>query len=73
MTTTWTEVDLAIDKAGGVPELAQALGVSRQFIGRCRDRGWLPIERAQQIEDLYGISREKLIKPELRQFITGGE
>lgn len=71
MTTQWTEVDLAVDKAGGVVELAEALGVSRQFIGRCVARGWLPIERAQQVEDLYGIPREKLVKPAVRAFITG--
>lgn len=61
----------AVEAAGGVPELAEALGVSRQFIGRCLGRGWLPIERAAQAEELYGIEREKLVKPAIRGFITG--
>lgn len=59
----------AIEAAGGVNELASALGVSRQFVGRCRDRGWLPIDRAQQVEEMYGIEREKLVKPTIRAFI----
>jgi hypothetical protein len=61
----------AIDAAGDVYKLAADLGVSRQFLLKCRDRGWMPVRRAQEIEDKYGVPRETLIKPELRQFILG--
>ena len=64
-------VDVAVDKAGSVKDLALSLGVTTQFIYRARARGWLPPDRAAQVEDMFGIEREKLVKPALRTFIMG--
>lgn len=47
----------ALTKAGGYPQLAAALGISRQSVHK-----WdaIPERFAVQVETLYGIPREKI-------------
>lgn len=64
-----TGIQEAIAQAKTQAALAIALGVSQQVVGQWLRRGWVPADRAQQIETLYGIDRMRLIKPRLRDLI----
>jgi len=55
----------AVERAGGQVKLAQALGVTQQFISSCRRRGYVPPRRAVEIEAQFGIPRRRLINPRL--------
>ena len=61
----------AVEKAGSVPKLADALGVSRQAVYDWLKRGWAPTARAIQIEALYGVDRGGLMDPHLQAVLTG--
>ena len=65
-----TALDQAIDKAGGRVPLANALGVTRQAVYGWRKQGWVPVPRAIEIEDKFGVGRMRLIKPELRAIVS---
>ena len=56
-------IDTAVEKAGGVRQLALKLGVTRQAIAKWQHRGWVPIARAMEIERLFGVPRQDLLKP----------
>jgi DNA-binding transcriptional regulator YdaS (Cro superfamily) len=60
-----TGIKLAIDLAGGACALAHNLGVTHQAIYTWAKRGWVPMQRALQIETEYGVPRTQLLKPEL--------
>lgn len=61
----------AIEAAGGVAKLAAAIGVTRQATYGWITRGYVPSERAVQIEALYGIPRAELWDPRLKNVLTG--
>lgn len=61
----------AVEKAGGVAALAEALGVKRQACYPWLTRGWAPAKRAIQIEGLYGIPRADLMDPKLKSELAG--
>lgn len=68
-----TGIYKCVVKAGGVAELAQKAGVSRQAAYHWLRRKYVSVERAMQLEDLFGIPRQDLVKPSLRgAFDTGG-
>lgn len=50
----------AISAAGGVTNLAHALGVRQSVVGNWRGRGRVPAERVLAIEALTGVSRYDL-------------
>lgn len=56
-----TALDRAIEKAGGVPELARRIGISRQAL-----YNWtrIPAERVVAVESATGIPRSEL-RPDL--------
>jgi hypothetical protein len=62
-----TGVEAAIVKAGGRRAFAASLNppISVQAVGQWVTRGWVPPARALEIEDLYGVDRVYLVKPEL--------
>ena len=60
-----TGIKLAIDLAGGACALAHNLGVTHQAIYTWAKRGWVPMQRAVQIEQTYNIPRAELLKPEI--------
>lgn len=60
----------AIEKAGGRVPLAKALGVTRQAVHGWHRQGWVPVSRAIEIEDKFGVGRMRLIKPELRAIVS---
>jgi len=72
-----TGIEQAILKAGeacGNPlrarsAFARHLGVSVQAVGEWVRRGWLPPQRALEVEELYGVDRALLVKPSLRALV----
>jgi DNA-binding transcriptional regulator YdaS (Cro superfamily) len=73
-----TGIEQAIQKAGeiaGVSPIgaraafARHLGVSVQVVSQWVKRGWVPPARALELEDLYGVDRSQLVKPELRALV----
>ena len=62
-----TGLELAIAKAGSRQTFADSLNppVSVQAICQWVKRGWVPPQRALEIEGLYRVDRSLLVKPEL--------
>lgn len=64
----------AVGKAGSQAALARELGVTYQAVKNWVRLGYTPPQRAQQIENTYGISRASLVSPKLRSAMgIGGE
>lgn len=59
----------AIKAAGNQTKLADALGVSQQAISKWTRLGWVPVDRAIEIEAQYGIPRRDLVNPKLRDLL----
>ncbi len=55
----------------GIRELAEALGTTRAYIYKVKREGYFAPARASQIEGMFGVPRETLIKPALQEFIAG--
>lgn len=62
-------VDQVITQAGSQTALARALGVKQPVISHWRRKGWMPLTRAVQCEQMYGVSRLELVKPSLREVL----
>jgi DNA-binding transcriptional regulator YdaS (Cro superfamily) len=60
----------ALTRIGSQTELARLLGISQQAISVWVRRGWVPAERAREIEYHTGVARQSLIKPQLRQLLN---
>jgi DNA-binding transcriptional regulator YdaS (Cro superfamily) len=60
-----TGIQKAIDIVGGANALAAKLGVSHQAVYVWLRKGWVPAQRAIEIEKLFDIPRVELFKPEL--------
>lgn len=60
-----TGIASAVEKAGTQTKLAQELVVSQQAISQWIEQGWVPLRRAQQIEDRFGIARARLVNPKI--------
>jgi transcriptional regulator with XRE-family HTH domain len=63
----------AIVAAGTQAELAAHLGVTQQVVSRWLRRGWVPLRRANQIEQRYKIPRGRLANPRLMALIVPSE
>lgn len=61
--TAMDAINKAIDKAGGLTELARRLGCKPQVISNWRARG-IPAERVLQVEQASGVDRHEL-RPDL--------
>ncbi len=61
-------LDNAVRAGGGIVAFARSLGVSMQAVnGGWRKRGYVPLDRARAIDDLYGIPFKDLISDALRK------
>jgi DNA-binding transcriptional regulator YdaS (Cro superfamily) len=65
-----TGIKKAVDLAGGANVLAHKLGVSHQAIYVWLRKGWVPPQRAIELEKLFGIPRAELFKPELAALLA---
>ena len=58
-------IERAIERAGSRAAFAQTLGVTVQAVCQWVRRGWVPPQRALEIERLYDVDRAYLVKPDL--------
>ena len=65
-----TGIKRAIELAGGANALATKLGVTHQAIYTWVRRGWVPAQRALQIEGIFDVPRGDLFKPELAALLA---
>ena len=70
MTDAPTGIARAIEAAGGAMALARILNVSHQVVYAWRLRGWVPAERALQLEARYRIPRAKLVNDKIAKLFT---
>jgi DNA-binding transcriptional regulator YdaS (Cro superfamily) len=55
--------------AGNQKSLARALKVSEAAVCKWVDQGWAPLERALEIEALFGIPRYDLLSPKVKELL----
>lgn len=67
--TTNSGIQNALKQAGTQVKLAAALGVSQQIVSMWLKRGWVPLQRAKEIEILYGVPRSTLINPRIADVV----
>lgn len=72
LSTSTTGIADACGLAGSQRALSQILDVSDAAISLWIAQGWVPVKRAEEIEIVFGISRERLIDPELLKAVTPG-
>lgn len=70
MTRPDTALDRAAELAGSWFALAQKLGVTHQAIYTWKKAGYVPANRALQIEIFYGIPARELVKPSLLEMAS---
>jgi DNA-binding transcriptional regulator YdaS (Cro superfamily) len=62
----------AVDEAGGVNQLAEAIGVTHQAVYQWLGRGWVPLDRAAEIETQFGVPRSELANPRIVSALLDG-
>ena len=65
-----TGIDRAVEAAGGATALAKLLKVSHQVVYHWQKRGWVPVDRALQIEARLKIPRAKLVNAKIAKLFT---
>lgn len=64
----------AVEAAGSRSALARQLGVSLPAVTGWVRQGWVPMERAREIENTYGVPRIELVSAKVRNAMgAGGE
>ncbi len=53
----------AIDAGGGIVSFARTLGVKHQAVYHWQKKGYMPFERAAEIERRWGVPHRSLVKP----------
>ncbi len=64
-----TGIEKAIELAKGQVNLATTLGVRQQAVSQWLAQGWVPKDRAKEIEATFGIPRIELVSPKLRDLL----
>lgn len=57
----------AIDAGGGIVSFARTLGVRHQAVYHWQNKGYVPLERAAEIERRWGIPHRLLVKRSIMQ------
>lgn len=60
-----TGIERAIEVAGGEKALGELLGVSQQAINKMKRRGYVTLQRAEQIANNFPIAVDQLVDPEV--------
>ena len=63
-------LNATIIKAGGIVRFAKDMGVSHQAVTSWRKKGHVTLERAVQIEGLYGTARDSVLDPYLLEMLS---
>lgn len=58
-------IEKAVEKAGSQAALAEQIGVKPQFLTKALRQGWLPLDRAKVVNDLYGIPLVDLVRNDI--------
>lgn len=53
----------AIDAGGGIVQFAKTLGVRHQAVYHWQRKGYMPFERAAEVERRWGVPHRLLVKP----------
>ena len=65
-----TGIQEAVEKAGDQKTLAAQLGVTQQNVSWWVGRGFVPLDRAVEIEAQYGVDRRRLVDPKLVDLLS---
>ncbi len=65
--TVMSGIARAVARMGSQEKLAKHLGISQQAVSAWLKRGWVPPQRAREIEYHTGVVREHLLSPRLKQ------
>lgn len=68
-----TGIEQAIYSASSQARLAELLGCSQQLVSAWLRRGWVPVDRVVEIEQVTGVDRKLLINPKLVNLLTPPE
>lgn len=60
----------AIAEAGSQEALAAVLGVTQQAVSSWLKQGWVPRDRAKEIENTYSVARARLVDPKLLDAVS---
>lgn len=58
-------INEAIARGGGIISFSRKLGLSHQSVTRWRQTGYIPLDRAVTIEQMFGISRRRVVHPDV--------
>lgn len=62
---------MAVEAAGSQVALASFLRVSEAAVSGWVRRGWVPAQRAVELERKYGVPRAQMLDPKLLSIING--
>lgn len=65
-----TGIAAAIKAAESQAVLANTLGVTQQAVSAWLKQGWVPVDRAREIEMHYGVPRARLIDPRVMDAVS---
>lgn len=68
-----TGIEDAITAAGTQQRLADRLGVTQQAVNKWCQRGWVPLERAAEIEAHFHIPRSRLANPKIVSLLLSAD
>lgn len=67
-----TGMQQAVEAAGSQAALAAKLGVAQQVVSVWLAQGYCPLERAREIELVYGVPRAKMFSPKVLALMDSG-
>lgn len=69
-TVNETGVHEAIKRAGGQRRLGELVGASQQAVAKWARKGWMPVGRVIEVEQVTGVKRDRLVKPQLANLLA---
>lgn len=69
-TAAETGVQEAIRKVGGQRALGELVGASQQAVAKWARKGWVPVGRVVEVEQVTGVPRDRLVKPQLANLLA---
>lgn len=66
-------IQYLIITAGSQKTLGESLGVTQAAISKWLIRGWVPLQRAQEIEAIYGMPRTAIADPAVVEILASVE